>query len=155
MGADAIGPAYILSCIVVGLIAGRVWESKGGQFRFGFWLGALMSLLGLFYVAFAQPERSLDEPKVGDTVELTKPLKLDVGGRLPRGYAAAVLATDVIQGHDVVRIQGPRDVHYVAKDGVRVIKTGAPRERKCPRCAELVKAEAKVCRFCSHEFVQD
>jgi uncharacterized membrane protein YeaQ/YmgE (transglycosylase-associated protein family) len=25
--------------------------------------------------------------------------------------------------------------------------------KKCPRCAEPVKAEATVCRFCGHEFV--
>jgi hypothetical protein len=24
--------------------------------------------------------------------------------------------------------------------------------RKCPRCAELIFAEARVCRFCGHEF---
>jgi hypothetical protein len=24
--------------------------------------------------------------------------------------------------------------------------------RKCPRCAELVKPEALVCRYCGHEF---
>lgn len=25
-------------------------------------------------------------------------------------------------------------------------------ERKCPQCAELVKAEARICRFCGHSF---
>ena len=24
--------------------------------------------------------------------------------------------------------------------------------KKCPKCAEMVKGEAKVCRFCGHEF---
>lgn len=24
--------------------------------------------------------------------------------------------------------------------------------KKCPRCAEIVKAEAQACRFCGHEF---
>jgi Uncharacterised protein family UPF0547 len=25
-------------------------------------------------------------------------------------------------------------------------------EKQCPRCAEIVKEEAKICRFCSHSF---
>jgi RNA polymerase subunit RPABC4/transcription elongation factor Spt4 len=26
-----------------------------------------------------------------------------------------------------------------------------PTERKCPHCAELVKAEAKICRYCQRD----
>lgn len=41
--------------VICGVIAGGVWESKGGSFAAGFWLGALLGVLGLFYVAFANP----------------------------------------------------------------------------------------------------
>ncbi len=29
------------------------------------------------------------------------------------------------------------------------------KSKKCPQCAELVKAEAKICRFCNYEFKEE
>lgn len=34
----------------------------------------------------------------------------------------------------------------------RPVGAEAEAEKKCPRCAETVKAAAKICRFCSYEF---
>lgn len=35
-----------------------------------------------------------------------------------------------------------------------VVQPAGP-EMKCPMCAEMVKAEAKICRFCGHEFKEE
>jgi hypothetical protein len=34
----------------------------------------------------------------------------------------------------------------------RLASVEQPRLKKCPDCAEMVQADAKICRFCRHEF---
>jgi hypothetical protein len=138
---------------VVAWIGGAVWRSKGGRFWPAFWLTILVGGLGLFFVAFARPGwvRPQRDPRVGDVVELVKNVRLDKGW-LNRGQRSKVLAADTIQGQRVVEIVGPHgDTHWVAVDVVSIISS-SPDDKKCPRCAELVKVEAAVCRFCGHEF---
>lgn len=143
---------YLITCWIVGSIAGRVWRSKGGDYSAGFWMGALLHLLGLFYVAFAHPPKSVGEARPGDQIVLARPLKLDRGGRLPRGEAGEVLSTSRVDGVDVVEIRTRRGTHLVASSGVVVTSIGSSREKKCPECAEEVKVEAAVCRFCGYRF---
>lgn len=38
----------------------------------------------------------------------------------------------------------------VVPDAVAAVPSA---EKKCPKCAEMVKVEAEVCRFCGHSFV--
>ncbi len=40
----------------------------------------------------------------------------------------------------------------VANESTYVYKRDESLVKRCPRCAELVRIEASVCRFCQHEF---
>ena len=41
--------------------------------------------------------------------------------------------------------------NQISKEFNQQASTQTPTERKCPHCAEMVKAEAKICRYCQRE----
>lgn len=41
------------------------------------------------------------------------------------------------------------------RSGDSVIHQKKALEKKCPKCAEWVRSEARTCRYCSHEFSED
>lgn len=40
---------------------------------------------------------------------------------------------------------------FLTKDYLEPRPPAPPEEKKCPRCAEMIKADAQVCRFCGTE----
>ena len=66
------------------------------------------------------------------------------GGTFFGGFLLAVLVSPLL-GALIVALSKT----HTASLEKRALKTGA--SKKCPFCAELVKPEAKVCRFCNRE----
>ena len=55
-------------------------------------------------------------------------------------------------------VESPRDreAALLIKADTKSIETAqlaTGDSKKCPQCAEIVKAEARVCRFCNHTFL--
>jgi len=53
----------------------------------------------------------------------------------------------------IVKPDGRLSVTYEWRDSAPVVAP-TPIEKVCPMCAEKVKAEAMICRFCRHDFAQ-
>jgi hypothetical protein len=149
--------AYSVLCGFIGSAIGRPKGREASGFLFGFFFG----VFGLIIIAVMGPTVEAEtnragsiraalhgDPNVGDTVRLTSAIKLTRGGRLPQGLESKVLATDA-------QVQGPTGIHWVGYDSLQVINVGSMMEKKCPRCAENIKAEAVVCRYCGNEFTSE
>lgn len=52
----------------------------------------------------------------------------------------------------IVKPAGTLSVTYEYREDTMTVRQPAPLEKVCPQCAEKVKAEAKICRFCGHKF---
>lgn len=52
-----------------------------------------------------------------------------------------------------VKLHGDKNSKVIC-DSPRMAITPVISEKKCPMCAEMVKYDAKICRFCNHEFTE-
>lgn len=52
---DAMLISILALWVILGLVSGGIWSSKGGEWFFGALLGLVLGVFGLAYVAFARP----------------------------------------------------------------------------------------------------
>lgn len=52
----------------------------------------------------------------------------------------------------IVKPDGVLSVTYEHREDTPTTTQSTPSEKVCPMCAETVRAEAKICRFCGHKF---
>lgn len=122
----ASGGAFLLIWILGALVGGGIGMWIAGQKNRDAWEGALLGF-------FLGP--------IGWIIEALLPT-----GELPAGVSGT--------------LRGPRDWSAPTPHLIGTLPAAAPPRgpdgratKRCPRCAEDVKAEALVCRFCGHEFL--
>jgi hypothetical protein len=150
----ALGAFVALYALVMGCVCLGVWQSKGGHPAVGFVLGFLLGIIGLLYVGFARPagDGVAGLPQDGDIVRTVRRVRM--GGRsVPPGLTGRVLTFDLVDQDLMAKLETGGEQLWVPAGSVRVVRRGSPRSEKvCPDCAETVKSEARVCRFCGHQF---
>lgn len=70
-------------------------------------------------------------------------------------FILALVISPLLAGLLVLALGGSRPTTvYLTKDAAEVPANtfGRILEKQCPDCAEMVKADARICRFCRHEF---
>lgn len=75
-------------------------------------------------------------------------------GRSPIGwFVLSVVISPLIAGLLVLALGGPKSPAATYYDpDTKTLAVPNSDTKKCPECAEIVKADARICRFCRHEF---
>jgi len=128
----------IIIWILCGIVSAMIANSKGLSVALWFFVGLVLGIIGVILAAIATKD---------DPGKFTTSLNNWVCPRCGMDYSYAVsrCTRKIMQDGSYAICNTPRP-EYAPQPAL------APAEKKCPQCAEMVKAEAKICRFSRYEF---
>lgn len=138
---ETLTAIIVIDGIVCGFLSAIIASSKGRDSGPWFLVGLIFGIFGL--IAAAGIGKA--EPKVSGALTAEK-WKCSKCGFLNDSKMA--LCQNV-----VVRADGVKTLCSTKRSAsMETVQVNLATEKKCPMCAEVVKIEAKICRFCNHKF---
>lgn len=148
---------YLLLLAMIGLLPAAIAHSKGRNFFLWWFYGAALFIVAVPHAIIMQRsfhpiimQRSFDGQKrcpqctewVSENASRCRHCGSSINGQTVGARRA--------QNGSIFPLEAPTQV--VAS---QVGKLHQPDGKECPRCAEIVRTRAQVCRFCGHEFKPD